>query len=180
LQRSTEFSKRRNKALDFLKNLCDGNIVAHSLVVSKNARVIADKIKENGHEISPEFVEIGAILHDIGRSKSHGIDHGVKGSEILRNSEFSEFARICETHIGAGIDREEAISLGLPAKDYLPKTLEEKVIAHADNITEETEQIPIYKAIEKMKKRLGKEHPALRRVKELSDFIENLCGNKEK
>ena len=175
MQKSTELSRRRkNKALLFLKELCAEDIVNHSLAVSKKAREIADRIKANGHDIDPDFVEIGAILHDIGRSKSHGIDHGIKGSEILRNSEFSEFARICEVHLGAGIDKEEASSLGLPAKDYIPQTIEEKVIAHADNLTADKEHIPISQTIEKMERKLGKEHPAIARVKELNDFINSL------
>ena len=175
MQKSTEFSRRRkNKALLFLKELCAEGIVNHSLAVSKKAREIADRIKANGHDIDPDFVETGAILHDIGRSKSHGIDHGIKGSEILRNSEFSEFAGVCETHLGAGIDKEEAPSLGLSAKDYIPKTLEEKVIAHADNLTADKEYVPISQTIEKMKKKLGKDHPAIMRVKELNDFINSL------
>lgn len=175
MQKSTEFSRRRkNKALLFLKELCAGDIVNHSLAVSKKAREIADRIKANGHDIDPDFVEVGAILHDIGRSKSHGMDHGIKGSEILRNSEFSEFARICEVHLGAGIDEEEAASLDLPEKDYIPETLEEKVIAHADNLTADKEHIPISQTIEKMERKLGKEHPAIARVKELNDFINSL------
>ncbi len=157
-----------------MEELCDEDIVNHSLSVSKKAREIADKIRANGYNIDPDFVEIGAILHDIGRAKSHGIDHGIKGSEILRNSEFSEFARVCETHVGAGIDKGEAASLGLPAKDYIPKTLEEKVIAHADNLTEGTNYVPISRTIKRIEDRLGKNHPAARRIKELSDFIEEL------
>ncbi len=175
MQKSTEFSRRRkNKALLFLKELCAGDIVNHSLSVSKKAREIADKIKANGHDIDPDFVETGAILHDIGRSRSHGIDHGIKGSEILRNSEFSEFARICEVHLGAGIDKEEAASVGLPEKDYIPETLEEKVIAHADNLTADKGYVPISETIKKMEKKLGKEHPAIGLVKELNDFINSL------
>jgi len=175
LQKSTEFSRRRkNKALLFLKELCDESIVEHSISVSKKAREIADRIKANGHDMDPDFVEVGAILHDIGRSKSHGMDHGIKGAEILRNSEFSEFARICEVHLGAGIDKEEAASISLPEKDYIPQTLEEKVIAHADNLTADKGYVPISETINKMEKKLGKEHPAIRRVKELNDFINSL------
>lgn len=144
------------------------------MAVSKKAREIADRIKANGHDIDPDFVEIGAILHDVGRSKSHGISHGIKGSEILRNSEFSEFARICEVHLGAGIDKEEAASIGLPEKDYIPKTLEEKVIAHADNLTADKVYVPISETIEKIENELGKGHPAIRRIKELNDFINSL------
>lgn len=41
---------------------------------------------------------------------------------------------IIERHIGAGISRDEAAELGLPAGDYIPLTIEEKIIAHADNL----------------------------------------------
>ena len=41
---------------------------------------------------------------------------------------------IIERHIGAGIPKEEAVGLGLPEKDYIPVTIEEKIVAHADNL----------------------------------------------
>ena len=63
-------------------------------------------------------------------------------------------ALIAERHIGAGITKEEAIELGLPPKDYLPVTLEEKIVAHADNLIFGTERVEIDAVIKKFEKRL--------------------------
>jgi len=114
-------------------------------------------------------------LHDIGRSKTHSIEHGVVGAEILRDLGFDErLALIAERHIGAGITKEEAIELGLPPKDYLPVTLEEKIVAHADNLIFGTERVEIDAVIEKFEKRLGKNHPSIRRIILLNDEINSL------
>jgi len=81
------------------------------------------------------LVHAAALLHDIGRSRSHGIDHAVQGASILRERGISkDVVEIVERHIGAGITADEAGRLGLPFKDYLPGTLEQKVVSHADNL----------------------------------------------
>lgn len=116
------------KALSILKNLCSENVVEHCLAVSEYAYELALAIKNKGYEVDVELVRLGGLLHDIGRSRTHGIEHGVVGAEILRELGFDEkLALIAERHIGAGITKEEAIELGLPPKDYLPITLEEKL-----------------------------------------------------
>jgi len=161
-----------------INELCPKNVVEHCKAVSKTALEIAKQIKANGYDVDLEYVEIGALLHDIGRCKTHGIAHGVEGAKILEKyPEFKRFARVCETHIGAGITKDEAKLLNLPPKDYLPETLEEKIIAHADNLTMEDKKVPIEVAIARLEKRLGKNHPAISRVKKLNDFIENLIRN---
>ena len=67
------------------------------------------------------LVKNGALLHDIGRVKTHGIEHAVIGARILKDLGYSkEIVNIVERHIGAGIPIKEAKSLGLPPKDYLP------------------------------------------------------------
>lgn len=68
-------------------------------------------------------MEAGAILHDVGRSKTQSIYHALIGAEILKEKEFPiEIVKITERHIGAGIPKEEAITLNLPPRDYLPIT----------------------------------------------------------
>lgn len=164
-------------ALSLLKKVgCSDKVIKHCLAVSKTAKEIAQGIKSNGHEIDVHFVEIAALLHDIGRCKTHGISHGVEGAKILRDLNLDKFARVCETHIGAGLSREEAESQGLPARDYLPVTLEEKVIAHADNLIMGTRKVDISTTLKKLKKQLGENHQAIKRVRELNDFIEGLLG----
>ncbi|MBN2014366.1 MAG: TIGR00295 family protein [Candidatus Altiarchaeota archaeon] len=153
---------------------CDERLFSHLNAVSRLAREIAERILDKGHEIDVDFVEVAALLHDIGRTRTHGIRHGIEGAAILRNMGLERYARVCETHIGAGLTKEEAKSLGLPERDYLPETLEEKVIAHADNLIEESRRVPIDKTIKRLKERLGEGHPAVERVKALNDFIVSL------
>lgn len=141
------------KALSILKNLCSENVVEHCLAVSEYAYELALAIKNKGYEVDVELVRLGGLLHDIGRSRTHGIEHGVVGAEILRELGFDEkLALIAERHIGAGITKEEAIELGLPPKDYLPITLEEKIVAHADNLIFGTKRVEIDDVIKNLKK----------------------------
>ena len=163
------------RALSILKELCPKNVVEHCLAVSDYAYELALAIKNNGYDVDVELVRLGGLLHDIGRSKTHGIEHGVVGAEILRELGFDErLALIAERHIGAGITKEEAIELGLPPKDYLPITLEEKIVAHADNLIFDTERVEIDAVIKKFEKRLGKHHPSIRRIILLNDEINSL------
>jgi len=81
------------------------------------------------------LVHAAALLHDIGRSRTHGIDHAVVGADILRERGLHDaVVDIVERHVGAGITADEAGRLGLPFRDYIPVTLEQKVVSHADNL----------------------------------------------
>ncbi len=163
------------KVLSILKNLCPENVVEHCLAVSEYAYELALAIKNKDYNVDVELVRLGGLLHDIGRSKTHGIEHGVVGAEILRELGFDEkIALIAERHIGAGITKEEAIELGLPPKDYLPVTLEEKIVAHADNLIFGAERVEIDEVIKKFEKRLGRNHPSIKRIILLNDEINNL------
>jgi len=177
--RSTNYLSRSDAISLLKKEGCNESVIRHSLTVSKNAKRIAEDIKANGYDIDVEFIEIASLLHDIGRCKTHGITHGIEGGKILKKIS-PKFARVCETHIGAGLDKKEAASLGLPARDYLPETLEEKVIAHADNLVQGEKIVGINEAIKELEEKLGRGHPAIKRVKELNDFIERLRKNAHK
>jgi len=59
------------------------SIRRHSISVANRALKIANKIKKV--EVNKKLVEIGGLLHDIGRSKSHGFEHGLLGGKILRS-----------------------------------------------------------------------------------------------
>jgi len=124
-------------------------VIGHVKKVRDYALEIA---REAGADL--ELVEAGALLHDIGRSKTHGIDHAVVGAEILRREGVDpRIVRIVERHVGAGITKEEARWLGLPPKDYIPQTLEEKIVCHADNLTGDRRRINIHEALDKALKK---------------------------
>jgi tRNA (cytidine56-2'-O)-methyltransferase len=80
----------------------------------------------------------GALMHDIGRSITQDVRHASLGADLLRadgKDAWDGRVVLCvERHTGAGIDAQDAANLGLPVKDYTPRTLEEKIVAHADNL----------------------------------------------
>jgi uncharacterized protein len=163
----------REEALEILRsNNCPANVLAHCKTVSKEARKIAEIIKSRGIPVDVKFVETAALLHDIGRCRTHGILHGIEGAKILKD--YPDYARVCERHVGAGITKEETKELGMPEKDYLPETIEEKIIAHADNTVGENKVEGIEKTLEDIGKKLGKTHPAIERIKKLDEEIKKL------
>ncbi|MFC2154598.1 TIGR00295 family protein [Candidatus Altiarchaeota archaeon] len=167
----------RDEALGLLKEAgCSPSVVEHCLAVTELALEIANKIRENGHDVDLEFVESAALLHDIGRSKTHDVEHGVVGAEILKD--YPAYARVCECHLGAGIDRGEAESIGLPARDYFPESLEEKIITHADNLIDHDKIAPLELVLKELKEILGEDHPAINRVIELDKYINSLMKEK--
>jgi len=113
------------------------NIIEHVELVADISKEISELIILNNHILDINLVISGALLHDIGRSKTHGIKHAIIGVKILQDRGCKDLAlmSIIERHIGAGITKEEALKLGLPIKDYTPITLEEKIVSAADNLT---------------------------------------------
>jgi len=163
----------RPEALNLLeKEGCSPRLKKHVLAVSAYAVEIANKIKSNGYDLDIDFIETAALLHDIGRCKTHGVMHGIEGCKIL--SPYPDYARVCECHIGAGIDKTEAAALGLPEKDYIPQTLEEKIIAHADNLLDGDKRVSIEETIKHFEEKLGKDHPAVKRIQDLNDYVVGL------
>ncbi|MFX0182815.1 MAG: HDIG domain-containing metalloprotein [Candidatus Hodarchaeota archaeon] len=155
------------------------NVINHLIYTTQNAMKVSMVLKENYHIIDCELVLAGAMLHDIGRCKSHHIDHGFIGAQLLRQRNFpEELAEIAENHLFAGIKKHETIKLGLPFKDFLPKTLEEKIIAYSDNISKGGRILTTNEVIERYTKYLNKSHPILRRVRKLHGEIESLMNHK--
>lgn len=112
------------------------NVIDHCMAVENLALKIAKRITDDEETLA--LVSRAALLHDIGRSKTHGLDHAIVGAEILRKRGVDE--RIClivERHLGAGIPASEAAALGLPERDLVPETLAEKIVCHADNLLDE-------------------------------------------
>lgn len=117
---------------------CSEELIRHSETVATVALALADRCGANR-----ALVEVGALLHDIGRARSHGPDHAVIGAGMLRELGLRRsLCLIVERHIGGGIPKEEAGALGLPLRDYLPQTWEEKIVCHADNLVEGAHRVP--------------------------------------
>jgi uncharacterized protein len=129
----------RKEALYLLTAVgCPVNVINHCSAVSEKARYIAQKV-QNDHPVDIHLVEMGGLLHDIGRAVTHSIDHGIVGARLLKKRGINRhLQRICETHILAGVPKAVAKDIGLPPRDFIPQTMEEKIVCHADNMTNHT------------------------------------------
>jgi uncharacterized protein len=138
---------------------------------------MARRLKEKGYDVDVELVEIGAILHDIGRSKTHGTDHAAVGGEMVRKLGIAEpVARIVDRHIGAGIPEEEAHALGLPEGVYVPETLEEKIVCYADKLIAGWREVDISVTVDDFAEKMGRDHPAIERLWSLHREMEALLN----
>lgn len=94
------------------------------------ARRVASKIPVNLH-----VLELGALLHDIGRARIHDVTHGFVGGQILLEHGYPvSLVLIVERHVLGGFTALEAKVLGLPRRDFLPQSWEEKIVCIADKL----------------------------------------------
>ena len=167
----------RDFAINLLKKLnIQYSIRRHSEKVADKALEIANNITKAN--VDKNLIEIGSILHDIGRSKNHGLNHALIGGKILRERGFSEkLAKICETHILGGLDKEDAKEFGLPEKDYLPISLEEKIICLADKLIAGTKEVSLEERFDRWFSKYGQSSILLkskRRIKKIQKELERL------
>lgn len=170
----------RDQALQLLRESgCARNVVEHCKAVADLAIEVAECCHEKGLDVDIELVQIGALLHDIGRSKTHTVHHAVLGARIAKELGMPEpVLAIIKRHVGGGITAREARKLRWPKDIYIPQTLEEKIISYADKLIEGSRRVPIEKAIENF---AGKELPrsAVERIRRLHEDMIDLIGDCE-
>ncbi len=167
----------REQALRLLqKYKCRPNVVAHCKAVAAIAVETAVACRRKGLQVDVRLVETGALLHDIGRSRTHSVNHVVVGAEIAKAEGLPEAViSIVERHVGGGITAAEAETLGWPAGDYFPLTLEEKIVSYADKLVETSDRVPIQLTIDRL--RAEKLEYAADRVQKLNREISELLGD---
>ncbi len=150
-------------------------LLTHSKQVADKALSIANNHPEL--PIDRDFVFSSAMLHDLGiilcdapEIYCYGdepyIRHGLCGAMMLKKDGWEEYfpkdlidrwARVCERHTGAGLTKKEIKKEGLPLphEDFLPESLEEKLICYADKFFSKT-KIDKEKSLEKVMKGMKK------------------------
>lgn len=153
---------------------CPEWVINHSKAVCKKALEIAKYYPE----ANKELIRKGALLHDIGRSKSNNIDHAYIGGKIAKELGYSQdVINIIERHVGTGISKKESENMNIPTKDYIPKTLEEKIVSHADNLLNGSDEVNVDFTANKWRKKLGENHPS---INQLYKNHEELIKSKER
>jgi len=115
----------------------NGRIIEHCTTVAEVARILAAEFERRGHKVDVKAVVAAAMLHDIGRSRIQTVRHGVEGANIVESEGADKkVVEMIRRHVGAGISPEEAKALGLPDLDYIPRTLEERIVCFADKMVD--------------------------------------------
>jgi uncharacterized protein (TIGR00295 family) len=147
-------------------------VIRHCCVVRSAAALLAERSNAN-----VRLVIAGALLHDIGRSKTHRIAHVTASVDIARSWKVPEsVVRIIQRHIGAGLTSEEAEALSLPPGEYMPETLEEKIVCHSDNLIDGENIISLEDAIAHFESK-GLQIAA-ERLMAMSEEIESVVGER--
>jgi uncharacterized protein len=169
----------REQALRLLaESGCQENVVRHVEAVSALAVEIAEACRKKGYDVDIHLVEVGGLLHDIGRAQTHSVHHAVLGASIARSLGLPESViAIIKRHVGGGITAREARKLGWPKDVYVPLTLEEKIVSYADKLIEGSRRVPIEVTIEELSKDLPP--TAIERLWKLHEEMLVLVGNCE-
>ncbi len=152
------------------KQGADEKLLKHSKAVRDLAVKMASLIGAD-----QKIVSIGALLHDIGKTRTDGIDHAFAGSQILEDNNIDErIVKLVQRHTGAGISMGEAKSLGLPEINFMPESVEEKIVALANNLISGDTRITIEQLLDGYRKK-GLNDQA-ERILQLHRYLSELCN----
>jgi len=108
--------------------------IQHCAHVAEKALEIA---RRTGVDLDMELVGRGALFHDLGKARTHDIEHGKVGAELGQELGLPKaITGIMEKHVRGGLTPDEAMELGLPVKDYTLASLEEKIVIYADRLVD--------------------------------------------
>ncbi len=127
----------RNDAIGLLVEYGKGAAWTKHCVAVADLSEKVGALLSNHRMIDLQFLWSSALLHDLGRCVTHDpIMHGVEGYRLLTRLGHHEAAFVCASHILFGLDAAEAARFGLPARDFLPQTIEERLVPLIDFLIE--------------------------------------------
>jgi len=152
----------------------------HCRQVAKVADRLGQRLSERGlldHE-QRELLTVQALLHDIGRSRTHGPLHGWTGYTLLRSQGLAAEGRGCLSHWlkGRGVEEIEQSRLWTPAfahhawsQLHPPAwTLADSALSVADSSVQHSTIVPMADRHRDLYTRYG-DSPWLRRAAELAE-----------
>ena len=147
--------------------------LAHCQACARISKLLAETAAGRGNLANQEAVEAGALLHDIGRSQTQLVSHGYVGAQILEKEGVDGIVvEIVRRHVGAGISAEEANVLGFPSGDYIPRTLEQKIVCFADKLLDGDRARPFEEEV----KRFVKKGHDVHRLRKLKEDVDTAVG----
>lgn len=169
----------REQAIELLrKNNCPPQVIKHCKAVANLSLEIATQLQKKGLKPDLKLVEAGALLHDIGRSKTNAVDHGMVGAQIAEAEGLPEpVVNVIKRHVGGGITAEEAAGFGWPKDIYVPLSLEEKIVSYSDKLVDNHKKGLVSIDVEIDRLRANGHRDAAERVRKLHEEMTTLLGN---
>ena len=125
---------------------CKKRVIIHCCTVRTVAEQMMKKI-----DCDHDLVVAGAMLHDLGRARDHSILHAMIGAQMAEEIGLpQEVVDIIRKHTGAGLDQQDIDEMNLPQGDYMPRTVEEKIVAHSDNMVSDNAVVSHMHSVEKL------------------------------
>ncbi len=125
----------------------------HCRQVAKVAVTVATALPDTAPEFSQEELQTQALLHDIGRSKTHGPMHGWSGFTLLRSLGHADAGRGCLTHWLKGRTPEDLLATGHFEEKWIAQvfsslqppewTLTDTLLSFADSCVKHTTIVPL-------------------------------------
>jgi hypothetical protein len=184
--------------LSLKNNISQYNLIRlfrHVILVRNISEKIVDNINKNTSlskfKLNKHLVLNGALLHDIGRFYcqpivSNGypiLFHGLIGGYFLKllgeykSEDMTHYAKICERHMGAGVEKKEFFDY-LKSKEnnlkievikflkeqidsidfFKPQSIEEIIVCFSDKLVSKNKIISINDAYFEIENRFGKEN----------------------
>jgi len=133
----------------------DAGWTKHCLAVAGAAARVGGVLAKH-RTIEGSFLWSAALLHDIGRYITHDpLRHGVEGYKLLSELGHEKEANVCASHILFGLEATEASRLGLPDRDFMPSTIEEKLVPLVDYLIEYDQPTTLDRRFASLHKRNG-------------------------
>jgi len=144
----------RDESIDLLAEYGKGTAwTKHCLAVADSASRLGHVLKSR-YSIDQHYLWSAALLHDIGRCVTHDpVMHGVEGYNLLLKLGHEAEAFVCASHILFGLEAAEAMQFGLPAHDFIPRTIEERIVTLVDLMIEGDQPTTLDRRFSSLRKR---------------------------
>jgi len=131
------------------------NIREHSFAVMQVARCLGDALTDAGFDLSLPLVEIGALLHDLGKTACLGTlkNHAEWGAVVLDDLGYHHVAQVVREHVYLDGDRLD-----------LRPFREAEVVNYADKRVLHDEVVTLQTRFADLKVRYGRTPEALARI----------------
>jgi uncharacterized protein (TIGR00295 family) len=150
-------------------------VLDHVMLVEAIARSWAEAINDrHPGTVDIQLVTAGALLHDIGRVRTHGIEHVRVGVEMAEGMGLDpRVVEIIRRHVGGGLTKREAVEMGLPEWDMMPRTMEERVVCHADTVVGQRGRRTLLQTLKRIRRKGAPLYE--RRVQQLHNQLSGLA-----